>query len=653
MNYFLLIKPFIYGRVEDFLMVNKPVYEELEQTLKQLKDGDHLCCIYETEEEHRALLAPFVAQGLELNEKVFYIVDDRTVEDILESLRDQGVTADAYHEKGQLTILSADEAYMRDGTFDPDSMIALVEDETKRALSEGYSGLRATGEMSWALKGSPGSERLIEYEAKFNDFLAGSKCKALCQYDRRRFGPAILPNVLTTHPIVIIGTEVFDNLYYMPPHDFLGPHPEEARLSNRLKTLADRKRGEGALRESEKKYRELVENANSIILRMDAEGNVTFFNEFAQEFFGFAEDEIIGKNVIGTIVPETESTGRDLVDLIKDIARNPHRYYNHENENMTKNGERAWVSWTNKPVYNEQGRVMETLCIGNDITKRKQAEAALRKSEEKYRGLFENSKDMIFFTTRDGKYIDLNQAGLDLFGLTKEELPEINVVQTYVNSNDRIKILQEIDKKKYVKDYPLRLRKRDGTQMECLTTATVWLDANGNNAGYWGITRDITELKRAEYALMEREKTLEAKTRSLEETNTALKVLLERREKDKSNLGNTVLNNMKELVYPFLTKLHHSSLNATQKAYLEVVETNLKQVVSPFSQSLSVKYADLTPTEIRVANLVKDGKSTKEIADLLGSSKRTVDFHRRRLREKLAIRNEKVNLRAYLLSRPK
>jgi DNA-binding CsgD family transcriptional regulator len=161
------------------------------------------------------------------------------------------------------------------------------------------------------------------------------------------------------------------------------------------------------------------------------------------------------------------------------------------------------------------------------------------------------------------------------------------------------------------------------------------------------------ELKRSrklEQALVGREQALEAKTRSLEETNTALKVLLDKREKDRSKLGNTVLSNLKELVHPFLARLKRSGLDATQRAYLDVIEVNLKQVVSPFSQSLSAKYADLTPTEIRVANLVKDGKSTKEIAQLLGSSKRTVDFHRKRLREKLAIRNEKVNLRSYLLS---
>jgi PAS domain S-box-containing protein len=140
------------------------------------------------------------------------------------------------------------------------------------------------------------------------------------------------------------------------------------------------RRADEALKASEAKYRDLVQNANSIILRMDTEGNVTFFNEFAESFFGYSEKEILGKNVVGTIVPETESDGRDLRAMIHDIGRNSERYVNNENENMRKNGERVWIAWTNRPVYDEAGKVVEILCIGNDITPRKKAAEALAKA---------------------------------------------------------------------------------------------------------------------------------------------------------------------------------------------------------------------------------------------------------------------------------
>ena len=145
--------------------------------------------------------------------------------------------------------------------------------------------------------------------------------------------------------------------------------------------ITDRKQAEKKLQESERKYRELVQNANSIILRWNREGQITFLNEFGQKFFGYSETEILGRHVIGTIVPETESTGRNLQPLMDEICAYPEKFEHSINENMRHNGERVWIAWTNKTVVNDRGQVVEVLSIGSDITERKQAEAEL----EKYR----------------------------------------------------------------------------------------------------------------------------------------------------------------------------------------------------------------------------------------------------------------------------
>lgn len=144
-----------------------------------------------------------------------------------------------------------------------------------------------------------------------------------------------------------------------------------------IRDITESKQAEEALRQSEARYRELVQNANSMIVRIDAEGKITFFNEFAQRFFCYTEDEIIGKNVIGTIVPEKDRSGSDLAAMIKDIGLNPAKYVTNENENMCKNGERIWVSWTNKAIRDKNRNVVEILCIGNDVTERKQLEKQL------------------------------------------------------------------------------------------------------------------------------------------------------------------------------------------------------------------------------------------------------------------------------------
>jgi len=154
-------------------------------------------------------------------------------------------------------------------------------------------------------------------------------------------------------------------------------------LQKLQREISERQYTEALLRESEEKYRDLVENANSIILRWDVEGNITYMNPFGLDFFGFSLEELIGKNVVGTIVPETESsTRRDLTSLMKDLQRDPDKYKNNENENMRKDGTRVWISWTNRAVLDKDKNPVEILSIGNDITEKKNLEIRLQRAEK-------------------------------------------------------------------------------------------------------------------------------------------------------------------------------------------------------------------------------------------------------------------------------
>ncbi|MBW1903538.1 MAG: hypothetical protein JRJ20_18215 [Deltaproteobacteria bacterium] len=171
----------------------------------------------------------------------------------------------------------------------------------------------------------------------------------------------------------------------------------------------------------------------------------------------------------------------------------------------------------------------------------------------------------------------------------------------------------------------------------------------GNGLGM--IVTDITDRKLLETKLREREKELETKNINLEDANVALKFLLKKRETDKKELEDNVISNIKELVEPYLERLKASRLDVDQNNHLlHLLEANLKDIVAPFSQTLSSGKFNLTPMEIKVANLVKHGKTTQEIADLLNISYKTVCFHRSNLRQKFGIKNRKSNLRSCLLN---
>jgi PAS domain S-box-containing protein len=164
------------------------------------------------------------------------------------------------------------------------------------------------------------------------------------------------------------------------------------------------------------------------------------------------------------------------------------------------------------------------------------------------------------------------------------------------------------------------------------------------------LTEEIEERKKAEKTLEKREHELAMKTRFLEEANSALKVLLQNMEDQATELQGDILNNVRSLVLPYIEKSRQCQSISDQMSYLEIIEENLKNITSPFLRNITAHYLNLTPKEIQVANMVREGKTTKEIAELMNLSTRSIDFHRDNIRKKLGLKNKKANLQSFLSS---
>jgi len=217
--------------------------------LERMRPGDHYCGIFRSDADQRRIVVDFVRLGIERHEKMLYLVHLQTADRLRSTLLDAGIDVDALVSSGQLIIQAAKEVYLVDGVFQPELMIEMLGKETADAVEAGYAALRVTGEMSWALAGDPGSERLIEYEALLNDFYAtGAKSYSICQYDQRRFDADLLTDVLHTHPSVLLDTEGFDNasMYYVPPEAFLTADRASGILETRLANLSRGHRAEPA-----------------------------------------------------------------------------------------------------------------------------------------------------------------------------------------------------------------------------------------------------------------------------------------------------------------------------------------------------------------------------------------------------------------------
>ena len=198
--------------------------------------------------------------------------------------------------------------------------------------------------------------------------------------------------------------------------------------------------------------------------------------------------------------------------------------------------------------------------------------------------------------------------------------------------------------------YECPLINRDGNRIDVIIT-TKSINYAGERS-ILGIITDITERKKAEEALQAKDIKLERQAKNLEEINTALKVLLEQRETEKTEMKETFLANIKKLVFPYIEKLENIGLNEDAQTFVNIIKSNINDLISPLAIRLSSKYFALTPSEIQVADLIKQGKTSKEIALMLNVSPKAVSFHRGNLRKKLGLLNKKINLRTYLQSFP-
>jgi signal transduction histidine kinase len=230
---------------------------ELLDVLQEIGPHAHLALIYESKEEQFAAAIPAIRIGIARHERCVYVADDNTTRDVLDALRDGGIDVGAALESGSLTVATRRETTLKEGHFVPETLLRFWADAADAATAAGFSGLRIVAEMTWALHGDPGTKRLIEFEAKVNDLVRSHPIVGICQYNRGRFAPEVILNVIRVHPLVFFEGLVCRNPYYVPPQEFLGPQHAEMEVERLLGNLRDRKQAEEALKNSYAQLRSL------------------------------------------------------------------------------------------------------------------------------------------------------------------------------------------------------------------------------------------------------------------------------------------------------------------------------------------------------------------------------------------------------------
>ncbi|SPD73253.1 hypothetical protein PITCH_A1740062 [uncultured Desulfobacterium sp.] len=271
---------------------------------------------------------------------------------------------------------------------------------------------------------------------------------------------------------------------------------------------------------------------------------------------------------------------------------------------------------------------------------------------EAFQVFFETASDLMCMTDEYGNLTYINNSFAKTLGYAKEEIIGLHITHILDQRNVREKFRSKFNELIRIGklDFETTWITKTGAEIFGEEKVVAVYDKNGQFAGTMGVLRDITTRKLAEKALKEREEELDAKNRSLEEMNTTLRVLLKRRDEDKVELEEKVILNIQELIVPYLEQLNMSRLDLKQKSLVSILKSNLEDIISPFVREVTTKFLKFTPTEIKIANLVKQGKTTKEIAGVLNLSIETIEFHRKNIRKKLGIKNTKGNLRTHLLA---
>jgi PAS domain S-box-containing protein len=411
----------------------------------------------------------------------------------------------------------------------------------------------------------------------------------------------------------------------------------------------------------------------------DLEGNITYVNKAALRMWGAVDaSEVLGRSAL-----EFAKNHEEAVAVMETILKTGR--WEDEIAGWRKDGSPIIVHLSANIVSNDHGQPVCIMVSFMDITDRKKMEEDLRIKDF----AIASSIDAIVIGDLKGNITYVNRAFLNMWGDDDPVTVIGRPVTSFARSRDFAR--EVIEKVMTEKSWYGEIEgvKKDNTTVTVLLAANLVTNAVGEAVCMMGTVVDITERKNAqqqlekyneeleirvgertralmaanerltteieerkeiEKSLRQKEEELRMQSLNLQETNTALKILLKQREQDKEDMEKNVLENMKKLVIPYVENLKNTRMDEKQNAYIDIIESNIDNIISPYLKKLATHYHHFTPMQIQIADLVKAGKTTKEISEMLNLSDRAIEFHRNSIRDRLGLKNKKINLRSYLLS---
>jgi len=393
------------------------------KNIQAVKPGDHVCLLFETPLEWITTVKSFVIEGLEQNQKCMYVADSRERKQILDYIDLDGHDIKNYMASNQFVVLDQGDFYTQQGCFDPERVISMIAGETKKALKQGYSALRTTGEMSWVLGNVEGVENLCRYESKLNQLLQKHPCIALCQYDLNLFDAGLIQEILKTHPKVIHKKKIHHNYFYMPPDEYLDDARSACETRHWLENLEVMTEKQLQVRASEEIYRTLFETTGMPLCMVDDKGVILLVNNYFERVLGYSKKEIEGRMHFTRVVhPEEVDRLQGYFNLrVVSPGDVPDEY---ETRVIDKTGNIREAIFNVRMIPGSGNRVVSAL----DITELKDNEREIKRAHTRYKTLFENAPVAICerdFSKVKKIFDSLRKEGISDFKRYFEDHPEM------------------------------------------------------------------------------------------------------------------------------------------------------------------------------------------------------------------------------------
>ncbi len=421
--------------------------------------------------------------------------------------------------------------------------------------------------------------------------------------------------------------------------------------------ITERKKAEEAIRSIQERLELVMAGAELGLYDINSKTGVSYVDDRYLGMLGYQREDFLALNIEAWMKIIHPDDLPDIKEKVREIMSGNRQLVEMEYRLRHKSGEWIWVLGRGRVVnWDDQGKPLRFTGTQLNITEHKKAQEALRLSEERLRLVTDNMKDIIVMTDREFKIVYISPSVFSVMGYQARDRAGKSLTD-FIHPEDLPaieKILQDSLATFSPGKIECRYKHANGQYIWLEATGAYMLDQQRNFLGAVFGIRDITVRKRVEENLQktldELETRVKERTFELQEINTTLRVLLKSRDEDQKNLQDSLQSNIHQLVIPYIQKLRGTHAGKQKLEYLNVLETNLHNIASPFINQLSIAYKSLSPRELQVAALIKQGKSSKDIAEVFNLSIGTVNSYRNSIREKLKLVSSDTNLRSYLLS---